>query len=120
MQTFPKGWLGAFLLSKSLSSHPVTSTQGHGLAVLSLVSERHIPASRRCRKGGAAENLDRESTPGQEKRFPRSFDGLLEDRRLAVPRRHLRRIYANPATGTPDWYVVRAPDGGISEVRSRP
>jgi len=62
----------------------------------------------------------RASTPGQEKRSPRSFDDLLEDRRLAVPRRHLRRIYANPATGTPDWYVVRAPDGGISEVRSRP
>lgn len=57
-------------------------------------------------------------TPGQ---FPASLDDLLEDRRSATPRRHLRRLYADPFTGQPDWVLVPEPGqpGRYSAVRSR-
>ena len=53
------------------------------------------------------------------KRYPRSVDELLEDRRIPNTRRHLRRAYPDPMTGKGDWELVRAPDGGIAGVRSR-
>ena len=39
-----------------------------------------------------------EGTPGA-KRYPQRLADLLEDKRLAITRRHLRRIYADPMTG---------------------
>jgi type II secretory pathway pseudopilin PulG len=59
-----------------------------------------------------------EGTPGA-KRYPQRLADLLEDKRLAVTRRHLRQIYADPMTGQPDWDLVRLPDGAIGGVHSR-
>ena len=60
-----------------------------------------------------------ERTPGPAKRFPQSLEDLVEDRRHPMPQRHLRRIYADPITGKPDWGVIPGPDGGIMGVHSR-
>jgi type II secretory pathway pseudopilin PulG len=52
--------------------------------------------------------------------FPKSLDELVEDKRFPMPQHHLRRIYADPLTGKPDWAVVEAPGGaGIMGVHSR-
>jgi type II secretory pathway pseudopilin PulG len=59
------------------------------------------------------------TTPAGKPRYPRALEDLLEDNRSAVPRRHLRRIYADPLTGKPDWRAVDAPGGGIAGVHSR-
>jgi len=51
--------------------------------------------------------------------LPRSLEQLLEDRRTDPPRYHLRRLYADPFTGRPDWLLLRQADGGIQGLRSR-
>jgi hypothetical protein len=33
--------------------------------------------------------------------------------------RHLRRLYADPVTGSADWELLRTPGGGITGLRSR-
>jgi type II secretory pathway pseudopilin PulG len=59
-----------------------------------------------------------EAGPGGVKMYPRSLDDLLEDRRWPEPRRHLRRMYADPITGLVDWQPVLTPDGQILGVNS--
>jgi type II secretory pathway pseudopilin PulG len=59
-----------------------------------------------------------EGTPGAVKRFPQKLEDLLQDSRLPVPRRHLRKLYADPMTGKPEWSLVAAPEGGIMGVHS--
>lgn len=53
--------------------------------------------------------------------LPRSLDDLLEDRRGAAVRRHLRKRYKDPFTGEADWELV--PQGAdktrFGAVRSR-
>lgn len=51
--------------------------------------------------------------------YPKSLDDLVDDKRFPMPQHHLRRIYADPMTGKPDWLAVEAPGGGIMGVRSR-
>ncbi|MGU7779883.1 type II secretion system protein [Burkholderia sp. PU8-34] len=51
-------------------------------------------------------------------RYPESLDALLEDRRGLPTQRHLRRLYADPLTGSTQWGLVKAPDGGIMGVFS--
>ncbi len=51
--------------------------------------------------------------------YPASLVDLLEDRRGGSVERHLRRLYADPMTGTADWGLVRDPNGGIVGVYSR-
>ena len=59
------------------------------------------------------------ATPGDAKSLPASLQDLLEDRRGPVPIRHLRRIYADPFTGLPDWVLVTTEDGKVAGIRSR-
>jgi type II secretory pathway pseudopilin PulG len=59
-----------------------------------------------------------EGTPGAVKRFPQKLEQLLEGQRFPVPRRHLRRLYADPMTGQRQWGLVEAPQGGIMGVYS--
>src|SRR3954467_1601800 len=52
--------------------------------------------------------------------YPKKLEDLVEDKRFPMPVRHLRRIYADPITGSPAWGLVEAPDGGgIMGVYSR-
>jgi type II secretory pathway pseudopilin PulG len=60
-----------------------------------------------------------EATPGPLKRYPRSLDELIKDARQASSQRYLRRLYPDPITGSDDWGLVMAPDGGILGVHSR-
>lgn len=58
-------------------------------------------------------------SPGEQK-LPKTLDDLVADKRFPSPQHHLRRVYADPMTGRPDWTLVEAPDGaGIMGVRSR-
>lgn len=59
-----------------------------------------------------------EGTPGIViKTYPSSLQNLVRDDRFIVVRRHLRRVYANPFSGQPDWELIAAPQGGIRGVR---
>lgn len=51
--------------------------------------------------------------------WPKRLEDLLEDRRGATPRRHLRRVYDDPCTGRPDWALQRDAAGGIVALHSR-
>jgi type II secretory pathway pseudopilin PulG len=55
------------------------------------------------------------SGPGQ---YPRTLNDLLKDPRKPVTERYLRRIYPDPITGSNEWGLIRAPDGGIVGVHS--
>lgn len=58
-----------------------------------------------------------ESTPGPVKRYPNTLQDLLEDRRNAFVRRHLRQVYVNPFGE--DWVQVRSAQGGVRGVQLR-
>ena len=55
---------------------------------------------------------------GIQRSYPRSLEDLLLDPRQPGIRRHLRRIYPDPMTGSTRWGIVRAADGGIAGVYS--
>jgi type II secretory pathway pseudopilin PulG len=59
-----------------------------------------------------------ERSPGAVKRFPRTLEELLQDKRHPMAQRHLRRMYADPITGKPQWGLINAPDGGVMGVHS--
>lgn len=59
------------------------------------------------------------ATPGSDKQLPLTLQELAEDRRGPRAVHHLRRLYADPFTGLPDWVVVTGEDGRISGVHSR-
>lgn len=50
--------------------------------------------------------------------FPQSVDDLLEDKRGPEPRHHLRRLYADPMTGAPDWTWIQSAGTGIQGIAS--
>lgn len=56
-------------------------------------------------------NSPNQSTPGAA--YPKALKDLLEDTRRGDTKRHLRRLYADPLTGKPEWglVTVKAPDG---------
>lgn len=60
-----------------------------------------------------------ESSPGAVKRWPKSLDELLDDRRFVTTRRHLRQLYPDPITRSSNWGIVYSQDGGITGVYSR-
>ena len=59
-----------------------------------------------------------ERSPGGAKRLPRTLEELLADKRYPMPRRYLRRLYADPITGKREWGFIQGPDGGIMGVYS--
>ncbi|CUJ18961.1 Uncharacterised protein [Achromobacter kerstersii] len=50
--------------------------------------------------------------------YPKTMEALLKDDRVSFTRRHLRRVYTDPITGSQEWGIVRSPDGGIMGVYS--
>lgn len=58
-----------------------------------------------------------EASPAGQARYPRSLEDLLRDPRSPTLKRHLRRVYLDPMTGTPEWGLLIV-DGGIAGVHS--
>lgn len=56
--------------------------------------------------------------PGTAKTYPPALQDLVEDRRFAGVRRHLRKIYLDPVGKGAEWGLVKAADGGIAGVYS--
>jgi hypothetical protein len=52
------------------------------------------------------------------KRYPQRLEDLLQDQRFLNAQRYLRRVYRDPMTGTTEWGLVQAPEGGIAGVYS--
>jgi len=59
-----------------------------------------------------------EATPGGVKLFPPTLEVLLKDPRFPDTRRYLRQLYADPITGSREWALIKAPQGGIMGVAS--
>lgn len=57
-------------------------------------------------------------TPGAAPRYPAELEDLLQDKRYPGTQRYLRKLYADPMTGKPEWGLVTAPGGGIMGVYS--
>jgi type II secretory pathway pseudopilin PulG len=55
---------------------------------------------------------------GPQWQYPRNVSDLIKDPRQPGNVRHLRRLYADPITGSAEWALVKAPDGGIAGVHS--
>ena len=54
----------------------------------------------------------------QAEPYPTDLRQLLGGEDKLVPVRYLRRLYLDPMTGTPEWGLVRTPQGGITAVYS--
>ncbi len=59
-----------------------------------------------------------QNTPGFDKRYPTSLRALLQDERATRMTRPLRKLYRDPITGSAEWGLVEAPDGGVMGVYS--
>ena len=55
---------------------------------------------------------------GQSKQYPRAIGDLLRDPRYLQTRRHLRKLYVDPLTGSNDWVIIRDAGGRIKGVGS--
>lgn len=47
-----------------------------------------------------------DGSPAAAKDYPQRLEDLLEDRRFPVPKRYLRRVYADPFSYKADWGLV--------------
>ena len=52
------------------------------------------------------------------RQYPRKLEDLLKDPRKPNTERYLRRLYFDPVTGSSEWGIVKAPDGGVMGVYS--
>lgn len=57
-------------------------------------------------------------TPEGAAAWPAQLDDLLRDARHQPPAVHLRRLYADPFSGRPDWVLLRNAEGGIVGLHS--
>ncbi len=59
---------------------------------------------------------------GGVKQFPESLEKLILDTRSPVKKRHLRKLYLDPMTNSPEWGLIPEPppDKGSSGIAARP
>lgn len=60
-----------------------------------------------------------DATPTGTRPYPTGLNDLLKDPRFPVTRRHLRKLYPDPLTGSTEWGIVESPGGGILGIYSR-
>lgn len=58
------------------------------------------------------------AAPGGAKKYPRSMEELLRDPRYPNIKRHLRKPWRDPMTGSTEWGIVYASQGGIAGIYS--
>lgn len=58
-------------------------------------------------------------TPEGQPAAPQRLEDLLLDARVDPPVRHLRRVYADPLTGSSEWGLVLDTQGRIAGIHSR-
>ena len=56
--------------------------------------------------------------PDGVKRYPRRLEDLLQDNRFPGVKRHLRKLYRDPVTGSDEWGKVLSDEGGIQGIYS--
>jgi type II secretory pathway pseudopilin PulG len=59
-----------------------------------------------------------QQSPGP-RQYPLKLEDLLEDKRFPATRHHLRRLYADPITGSQEWGLIKTVDGRIAGVHSK-
>lgn len=52
------------------------------------------------------------------RQYPRTLADLTKDPRKPNPERYLRKLHPDPITGSSEWGLLKAPDGGILGVHS--
>lgn len=58
------------------------------------------------------------AAPGGIKKYPRSISDLLRDSRYLTIKRHLRKPWRDPLTGSKQWGLVLTKQGGIAGIYS--
>jgi type II secretory pathway pseudopilin PulG len=59
-----------------------------------------------------------DQSPGRVKTFPGRLQDLLQDPRTPGMKRHLRKLFVDPVTGSEEWGLVKGPAGEILGVFS--
>ncbi|WP_283743532.1 type II secretion system protein [Sideroxydans sp. CL21] len=59
-----------------------------------------------------------QNTPSGAVQFPKKLEDLVLDKRYLNTTRYLRKIFADPITGTRQWGLIKGADGGIVGVYS--
>jgi hypothetical protein len=55
---------------------------------------------------------------GKLQPYPMSLEDLLKDPRYPSTQRYLRKIYLDPLSNSPEWGLLKYPNGGIYGVYS--
>jgi type II secretory pathway pseudopilin PulG len=87
----------------------------------SMMKERREKEAELMFVGQAYRNAVRsyyEQSPGTTKSYPGNLDDLIADNRTTTLRRHLRKRYRDPVTGSTEWGIVKNEDGKIMGVYS--
>lgn len=58
------------------------------------------------------------NSPGGIRQFPKKLEELLQDKRYPNTERYLRKLFADPITGSNEWGLIKAADGSIVGVYS--
>jgi len=109
-------------------SYPVAMFMAALLAVVSMRAlENTMTAERRDKEaellvvGQAYRDAIRtyyDNSPGTAKTYPPELSALLQDARTTRLRRHLRKLYRDPVSGSGEWGLVRTEQGGVKGVYS--